>query len=526
MILSPLEFVRNQDHAPEPLLRPLNLNQQHPSITITTITTDLKNMNLSKNLFGGFFALLPILCGCGASAVSTDVRDVNTFLARQNRAMGESGRPGTSVAMPAEEAWQKDAPDTARILAKPLTVDDAVTLALGQNRELRASMYELGIARGRAVQAGLLPNPEIEISLRRQEDPFQNLQADIGVEYDLSALIMVPLRKGVADAELEATRVRVARDVLETAFQVRIAFYEVQARQAILDLRKRALDAFQASYGAAEELHKAGNLLEVDLATQRAAVEASRIEFAEAENALLDAREQLNVAIGLSGSQTTWSIAGPLPAPAEVPMDSENTEKKAISSSLELLEMAQRMEAVARKVGLHRTEGTLPHLSGGFHGEQDGTSWELGGHLTVALPIFDRAQGKIASAKSELGALRERYVATAVSVRSNTRMVQNRVESAGKRARHYQQALIPAREKALAETLLQYNAMHMSVFQLLDVQRRVTEAGIAYTETLLEYWKARASLDQILAGGRRPGVMGSVNTRTNSPVGMDAGAGH
>ena len=70
------------------------------------------------------------------------------------------------------------------------------------------------------------------------------------------------------------------------------------------------------------------------------------------------------------------------------------------------------MQAAAKRVGLHRTEGALPHVSGGFHGEQDGVSWELGGHVTVGLPIFDRAQGKIISAKSELGALRERYVAT------------------------------------------------------------------------------------------------------------------
>ncbi len=430
--------------------------------------------------------------------------------------------------MPNDDAWQNDGAETPRILAKPLVVDEAVKLALTQNRELRASMYDLGIARGQAIQAGLLPNPEIEVSLRAPQDPVQRLQADIGFEYNVSALILVPLRKGVADSELEATRVRVARDVLETAFQARLAFYEVQARQSVLDLRKRAFDAFQAGYAAAEELHRVGNLPEVDLATQRAAVEASRIEVAEAENALLDAREQFNVAAGLSGAQTMWSIAGPLPPPENVPLDGDSTEKKVIAASLDLAEMAKRMEAVAKRLGLHRTEGVLPHLSGGFHGEQDGTSWELGGHFTVALPVFDRAQGKIISAKSELGAMRERYVATAVALRAHMRMVQNRVESAGKRAIHFQQALIPAREKALAETLLQYNAMHVSVFQVLDVQRRVTEAGIAYTETLLDYWKARAALDQILAGGRRTQTMGSISTGQTTSAGMDMGsaAGH
>lgn len=480
-------------------------------------------MRANLHLFPALLALF--VSGCASTSVFRDVRDVNVFLAEQQRAAGNTSRVDMRISMPDENTWQNDGFDTSRILAKPLTADQAVKLALGQNRELRASIYELGMARGQAVQAGLLPNPEIEVSLRKQQDPAQKIQADIGVEYDLSALIMVPLRKGVAESEFDATRVRVARDVLETAYQARLAFYDVQARQAVLDLRKRAFDAFQAGYAAAEELHRVGNLPDVDLATQRAAVEAARIEVAEAENALLDARERFNVAAGLSGDQTTWTLAGPLPAPEDMPANAESTEKNAISASLELAEMAKRMEAVAKRVGLHRTEGALPHLSGGFHGEQDGISWELGGHFTVALPVYDRAQGKIINAQSELGALRERYVATAVAVRASTRMVQNRIESAGKRARHFQSALIPAREKALAETLLQYNAMHVSVFQLLDVQRRVTEAGIAYTETLLDYWKARASLDQILAGGRRPQAMSSISTGQTSSAGMDMGSG-
>ncbi len=485
-------------------------------------------MNVSWKIQCILTAHLALVTGCASSTTATDVREVNAFLAQQQRAPGNPSRGGLSVSMPNEDAWQNDATETPRTLAKPLVVDEAVKLALVQNRELRASMYELGIARGQAVQAGLLPNPEIEVSLRAPQDPFQRLQADIGFEYNVSALILVPLRKGIADSELEATRVRVARDVLETAFQARLAFYDVQARQSVLDLRKRAFDAFQAGYAAAEELHRVGNLPDVDLATQRAAVEASRIEVAESENDLLDARERLNVAVGLSGAQTTWSIAGPLPPPEDLPRDADSTEKKVIAASLDLAEMAKRMEAVAKRLGLHRTEGVLPHLSGGFHGEQDGISWELGGHVTVALPIFDRAQGKIISAKSELGAMRERYVATAVALRASTRMTQNRIESAGKRAKHFQQALIPAREKALAETLLQYNAMHVSVFQVLDVQRRVTEAGIAYTETLLDYWKARAALDQILAGGRRSQSMGSISTGQTSSTSMDTGsaAGH
>ena len=105
-------------------------------------------------------------------------------------------------------------------------------------------------------------------------------------------------------------------------------------------------------------------------------------------------------------------------------------------------------------------------------------------------------------------------------------MAQNRVESAGKRARHYRDAALPARERALAETLLQYNAMQIGVFQLLEVQRRVTDTGVSYVETLLEYWKARAALDQVLAGRHRVVSLASVSRGASPSAGGEASSGH
>jgi outer membrane protein TolC len=417
-------------------------------------------------------------------------------------------------------------PEIPRLLAEPLTEAAAVRLALLGNRDLRAALHELGVARGRRVQAGLLPNPEIEVSLRRSRDKLQPLQADLGVDYDLTSLLLVPLRKGVAEADLAAERVRVAGEVLDTAYRARLAFYEVQARQQQLDLRARALSAYQASYATAEELHRVGNLPDMDLATERAAVEAARIEVAEAENALLDAREALNVALGLSGTETRWNVAAPLDLPKDTDPDADDAEKRAVSASFELQELEARAEAAARRVGLSRAEGNMPHVVGGFHGENDGFAWELGGHFTMSLPVFDRAQGRVMSAQSELGALRERYVATATSLRATVRVAQNRVASAGRRARHYHDALMPARKKALDETVLQYNAMQVSVFQLLEVQRRMTETAVAYVDTLLDYWKARAALSQILAGRHRSVALGPA-TVTAAPQGggsMDLGA--
>lgn len=462
------------------------------------------------------------LSGCANATLPTHVGEVNAIFATRNR-------QDLAVSVPKEsESWEKTAAEVPKLLTKPLDADAAVRIALAQNRDLRAAFYEIGIARGQFVQAGLPPNPEIDLDMRRSTDTTQPLQIDIGIEYNLTGLLMVPLRKGVAESELVAERLRVAGQVLDTAYGARTAFYSVQARQQELDLRNRAFQAFQAGYAAAEELHRAGNIPDVDLATQRVAVELARVDVAEAENRLLDARENLNVALGLSGEQTQWRVEAPLPTPSDEPLAAEQMEKRAVQASLELAEIEARMQAASRRAGLAQTEGTVPHLSGGFHGERDGVSWEIGGHVTVGLPVFDRNQGRVMSARSEFGAHRERYVANATALRATVRKALNRVESAGRRARHYRDAVLPAREKALSEMVLQYNAMQVSVFQLLETQRQVTQTAIAYVDTLLDYWNARAALDQILAGRHRGLALGAAGAgrTTISSAGTSTDAGH
>lgn len=454
------------------------------------------------------------LSGCVSSSLSSDARDVRGVLSER--------APGAAVAaLKGGDGWSDGAP--VKVPDRPLTADDAVLLAFANNREVWAALHELGVARGRALQAGLLPNPELDLGLRASlaNEP---MQADIGLELSISEMLLVPARQGVAEAELSAEKLRVAGEVLDVAYRARVAFYEAQAQKRKLELRSRQMESFQASFATAEELHRVGNLPDVDLATRRAAVEAARIAAAEVELGLLEARERLNVALGLSGEGTRWTAVDLAEAPEKAGQVTASAEKQALTASLELAHVAQQMDAAARRAGLAKTAGLLPHLEGGLHGEHDGFAWEIGAHLTVGLPVFDRGQGREASARAEVMSLRERYVAMATGLRSAARSAMNRVESAAARARHYKGALIPARKKALAETVLQYNAMQVGVFRVLEAERDVTEAEIAYADTLLEYHVARAGLDQILAGRHR-GVAGGAAARGTMMTGGAGGDG-
>lgn len=450
--------------------------------------------------------LVLLFTGCASTQLTTDFSAIEHSVSTRTAL--------SDLTLPAFDEPDDVHSEVERLLAKPLTLEAAVRIALLTNREARAALADVGIARGDFVQAGLLPNPEVEFEVREPGGP-QPAQIDLGLEYSISGAVLAPLRASVAEAQLEAAKLRAAGALIDLTYSTKLAFLEAQAQHQRLTLRLRALESQQASYATAVELSRVGNLTPAALANELAAVELSRVQVAEAENALLDAKEALTRALGLSGSRAQWTLDGNLGVPSEPP-SIENAEAKAVASSLELLELKQRLEAASRKVSLAQTEGWLPHLSGGFHGERDGALWELGAHVTVGLPVFDRAQGKQLSARSEYDALRSRTEGFAVSLRSSVRATLNRAESASRRARHYAERIVPARQRQLEQTVLEYNAMTVGVFHVLQVQRGVTDGALAQVDATLDAWKARVALDVLLAGRSTPLRMTAVPTSTSS----------
>src|SRR5690606_3705809 len=96
---------------------------------------------------------------------------------------------------------------------------------------------------------------------------------------------------------------------------------------------------------------------------------------------------------------------------------------------------------------------------------------------------------------AELEASLERYYGLAVDLRSAVREARNRLRSAHARALHYQDVILPTQRAVTRQSLLQYNAMQIDVFQLLAARRDELSAELAYVETLREYWVSSAELD-------------------------------
>ena len=391
------------------------------------------------------------------------------------------------------------------LLQKKLAADDAVQIAMLNNRDLQAIYTDLGVAQADLVQAGLFRNPILDAAVLF---PLSGVRPDLQLTVVISFLdaLYVPLRKRVAAARFEEAKLRVTGAVLDLAAQVRRAFHEHQANEQMLELRQTIVQALTASWEVSRRLHEAGNITDLDQARDRAAAEVSRLALRSAEIVVRQSREHLNDLMGTWGEQTGWEIDGRLPdIPAE-PVPVNGLERVALSRSIDLSQARQRIITAGQQLGYDRATALIPETELGVGAERE-EGWKVGPVLSVPIPLFDQGQARVGRAVAELRRTQQEYYALAVRVRATARAVRDRMLGAQDRALYYRDILLPLQERIVNEAQLQYNAMQIGIFHLLRDRERQIETGVAYVEALREYWLARADLLHI-SSGRLPASNG------------------
>ena len=438
-----------------------------------------------------FVLILPLVALSGCAARGAGFQSMQTLL-QQRAGLAPQWRELTGDAAADERV--------AELLAMPVGADEAVQIALLKNADLQARFEELGIARGQLVDASrpgnIAVDGDVESSRGRRSD------FDLTATTDLTRLLFLPLRRGVATAALDATRVETVGDTLEFAHVVRNAFYEYQAADQMLELDLTVLEAATASYDVAQRLYQAGNITALELSNERAFYEQARSEATLAEAAALGKREELNAWMGFSGGETGWKLTGRFgdPMPESELAAVEVLEARAIENSLDLLGLDHRYTESARRANLARAEGLLPSLRAGAQVGRDESLRHTGPVVSVELPLFNQGQGRVDEARAEMRQVEQQYRARAVRIRAAVRTARTDLLIATRRVEHYRTVMLPLWEEIVGQTQRQYNAMQAGVFQLLLARREQVRTGQGYVMALRNYWTARSRFDQILAG--------------------------
>ena len=474
-------------------------------------------MLLRRNV-GWLFASLVLLSGCTSVALNAGFDDVRGTV-EERSASKIFWNNGTDLD---KEAAEK----VGSLLKTKLTAEEAVQVALLNNRELQAVYSDLGVAQADLVQAGLLRNPIFDAAVLFPVSHGGKPKLELSAVMNFLDIFYLPLRKRVAAAAFEEAKSRVTGSVLDLAARVRAAFYLHQANEQMLELRQTIVQALNASFDVTRRLHEAGNITDLDLARERALLEAGKLALRSAEVAARQGREELNILLGLWGKQTEWQTDGRLPDIPQQPMQTENIERIALDRSVDLLNARQRLVFAGEQLGFNRWTALVPEMQVGTGGEreEDG-SWKVGPVFEFPIPLFDQGQARTGRAAAELRRAQQEYYALAIRIRSTARAVRDRMEGFRDRALYYRDILLPLHERIVNESQLQYNAMQLGPIQLLRAREQQIETAAAYVESLRDYWLVQGDLGQILSG-RLPSSNGIPAAQTGGTRKMADQPGH
>ena len=393
---------------------------------------------------------------------------------------------------------------TRAMLTHPLSAAEAVQIALLNNHALQATYEGLTIAQADLVQAGLLQNPVFTGSVRLSLDGPARPSLDFDVEQDFLSILLIPARKRIAAAAFESVKLRVAHEVVELTYEVRAAYFALQGVQLIATMRRTILDTADTSLDLATRQHEAGNISDTDLANEQALRVQIQLDLTRSRGEVLAARERLMRLMGLWGVDAGWTVAERLPDLPAVDPRLEDVESVAIGKRLDVASARWEFQTRSSALEMARDFRWIGGAAVGAHFDREPDGRFAGPSARLELPLFDQKQAAIARLEAELQQSRARLQTLAVAVRSEVREARGRVKIARELSDYYRTEVIPLRERLVALTQQQYDAMLVGVYQLLAAKQNEVNASREYIETVRDYWIARAALDRA-AGGRVTG---------------------
>lgn len=194
------------------------------------------------------------------------------------------------------------------LLLLPLTIDGAVQIALLNNPEIQEAFEEVGIAHADLVQAGLLKNPMIGGWVRFPEQSHAKINTEFSLAQNFLDLMLIPLRKRIAEAEYEQAQLKVANRIINIGFDVEETYLDLLTENTKKQFMMLLVDVADAAYELAKGQLESGNINELEYQGFLSEYLEKKAELAKTQNNVVTFREKLSRLLGLSGSGICWEM--------------------------------------------------------------------------------------------------------------------------------------------------------------------------------------------------------------------------
>lgn len=384
--------------------------------------------------------------------------------------------------------------------AAPLTLDEALSRAVLSDPGLRAAGAGIDSARSGIRQARARPNPELSTEIENFSGKgslrgFQGAESTFKLSQEIELGGQRKARIFLADRELHGAELAQVLRGLDLLRDVQLAYFDALAAEEIVAIAREKLKTAQAlsasvkrRVAAARDPLMAGARAEAGLAEARIALAGALAEAATARASL---------ASYWSGDEAFTLVRATFALPAA--LDHDHALISDQSPDLAKLNAErQRAEAAAK---LERSQAYQnPTLSLGYRRfEERNGDGALVASLSIPLGVFDRNQGAIARANSEVRRVEYEIEAGRRTIMREFASLQRAIARDADVVRATEEDVIPQAERALALAQDGYNQGAFSYLDVLEAQRALSDARQRRVEALRSYHNNEAALDRLTA---------------------------
>ncbi len=392
---------------------------------------------------------------------------------------------------------------TAELLARPLTADAAVEVALLNNRGLQASFAQLGIAESALVRAGRLRNPSF--SFGRMREGGGVVEIERSVLFDVLGLVTMPLARQIEQRRFEQAQLLAAYDAVGLATEVRRAYFGAVAAKELIRYDQQVMEAADVANELARRMVQVGNFSKLAQMREQAFHADARSRLARARHQGVAQRERLTRLLGLSGDAPAFRLPERLPELPKLPTEPRRAEQTAMDQRLDVLMARRAAESTAKSLGLTKATRVVNVLELGYANKSlTGQERANGYTIELELPLFDFGATRMARAEATYMQALHRAAEVAINARSEVRESYSAYRTAHDLARRYRDEIVPLSKRISEENLLRYNGMLIGVFELLADARDQIASVTGSVEALRDFWIAETDLQTALTG-RSPG---------------------
>ena len=452
--------------------------------------------------------VLPLFAtGCVSTGYSAKTAGFSDASAKSAEATGKQ-TVWVQNRQQAEETRQRVKALMAR---KSIDVETAVQVALLNNKGLQAAYADLGDSAADAWQTQLSVLPTVSVGLSGIGTP--GLEAYRVLEGAIAANILA-LATYDRDIKLAETRFRQAQlnaavETVSLAAETRRAWINAVSAWENVTYLNQAKVAADAASELATKIGEAGSMPKADQAREHVFYAELTGETAKARLAAKLAKEELVRLMGLSGSDIEFQIPNRLPSLPKALAKRDDIEAEAIHKRMDL--QVARLELSATAQSYKLTDATRLvmdiELVGTLEQEREREDGKIRrsisktAGLEFTIPIFDSGQARMR--KGELAYMRaaNQLAEKAVNVRSEARSAYVAYRSTYDIARHYRNSVLPLRTAIEEQSMMTYNGMITSTFELIADSREKIDSTLLAVNAKRDFWLAEANLAPVLYGG-------------------------